>query len=265
MAFQTPKTDWTGADGVRFGDMNRIEGNILHLNEHKAELSAFNALSSNVDNILYDISNRVLLQDLPLGAEFGLYEDGVLVPFIKLAANYESSGRILVVRKDCYTMETLKDTHETTYNGCYTDTWLNNTYISSLNTAVQSVLAAVSIKTATAISTTTISRKAFLLSATELGLSVTDGVPVEGTAVAYFNSNSRRVSRFRGSTTNYWTRSINTSTSNAGYVSAGGTFAVAIASSPSLGIRPAFTLPGTLEVTAGVPSASNVMATAEVI
>lgn len=31
MAWQTPKTDWTGADGVRFGDLNRIEGNILAL------------------------------------------------------------------------------------------------------------------------------------------------------------------------------------------------------------------------------------------
>lgn len=31
MAWQTPKTDWTGADGVRYSDMNRIEGNILDL------------------------------------------------------------------------------------------------------------------------------------------------------------------------------------------------------------------------------------------
>lgn len=31
MAWQTPKTDWRGADGVRDTDMNRIEGNILDL------------------------------------------------------------------------------------------------------------------------------------------------------------------------------------------------------------------------------------------
>lgn len=31
MAWQTPKTNWTGADGVRFGDLNRIEGNIAEL------------------------------------------------------------------------------------------------------------------------------------------------------------------------------------------------------------------------------------------
>lgn len=31
MAWQTPKTNWTGTDGVRFGDLNRIEGNIAEL------------------------------------------------------------------------------------------------------------------------------------------------------------------------------------------------------------------------------------------
>lgn len=31
MAWLTPKTDWTGADGVRYTDLNRIEGNILDL------------------------------------------------------------------------------------------------------------------------------------------------------------------------------------------------------------------------------------------
>ncbi len=31
MAWQTPKTNWTGADGVRNTDLNRIEGNILEL------------------------------------------------------------------------------------------------------------------------------------------------------------------------------------------------------------------------------------------
>jgi len=31
MAWQTPKTDWTSADGVSDADMNRIEGNIQAL------------------------------------------------------------------------------------------------------------------------------------------------------------------------------------------------------------------------------------------
>ena len=48
MAWQTPKTDWSSADGVRDTDMNRIEGNALELKNTKAELTAFNALQQQV-------------------------------------------------------------------------------------------------------------------------------------------------------------------------------------------------------------------------
>ena len=48
MAWQTPKTDWSSADGVRDTDMNRIEGNALELKNTKAELNAFNALKQQV-------------------------------------------------------------------------------------------------------------------------------------------------------------------------------------------------------------------------
>ena len=48
MAWQTPKTDWSSADGVRDTDMNRIEGNALELKNTKAELNAFNALQQQV-------------------------------------------------------------------------------------------------------------------------------------------------------------------------------------------------------------------------
>ena len=49
MAWQTPKTDWSSADGVRDTDMNRIEGNALELKNTKAELNAFNALQQQAD------------------------------------------------------------------------------------------------------------------------------------------------------------------------------------------------------------------------
>ena len=48
MAWQTPKTDWSSADGVRDTDMNRIEGNALELKNTKAELNAFKALQQQV-------------------------------------------------------------------------------------------------------------------------------------------------------------------------------------------------------------------------
>lgn len=52
MAWQTPKTDWSSADGVRDTDMNRIEGNALELKNTKAELNAFNALQQQVGALL---------------------------------------------------------------------------------------------------------------------------------------------------------------------------------------------------------------------
>ena len=264
MAWQTPKTDWTGADGVRFGDINRIEGNILDLKENKVELSDFNNLREAFDNAMYDISNRVSLQSLPVGTEFGLHENGILVPFIKLADNYESSGRVLAVRKDCLYISQLLSGNSTVYEDCLIDIWLNGPYIETLNSVVQNVLSNVGIKSQGTFSMSTINRKVFILSISELQL-VSQGMPIEGSSIAYFNTNARRVSRISGSTTNYWTRTINTSTGNACYVSAGGTVATAIASEAALGIRPALTLPGTLEVTTGIPNTTNVMATAEVI
>lgn len=269
MSWQTPKVDWTRADGVRDTDLNRIEGNSQYLYENKAELTDFNALKSTVDNALYDINNRVLLQNIAIGTEFGLYESGVLVPFIKLVDNYESSGRILVVRKDCLYVSQLRSGGDTVYEGCLTDTWVNGTYGGGypemLSSAVQSVLTPVNIKSQGNFSLGTISRKAFLLSMQEMQLLGNDGIPLEGTSIAYFNTSTRRISRLNGSTTHYWTRSINNATGNACYVSAGGTYAVGNANEATLGIRPAFTLPGTLEVTTGIPDTSNVLAVAEVL
>ena len=50
MAWQTPKTNWSAADGVRDTDMNRIEGNILHLYTTDAVRSALVVYVSTTGN-----------------------------------------------------------------------------------------------------------------------------------------------------------------------------------------------------------------------
>lgn len=50
MAWQTPKTNWFAADGVRDTDMNRIEGNILHLYATDAVRSALVVYVSTTGN-----------------------------------------------------------------------------------------------------------------------------------------------------------------------------------------------------------------------
>lgn len=50
MAWQTPKTNWAAADGVRDTDMNRIEGNILALYEESARTSKIIYVSMDGDD-----------------------------------------------------------------------------------------------------------------------------------------------------------------------------------------------------------------------
>lgn len=269
MAWQTPKTDWSSADGVRDTDMNRIEGNALELKNTKAELTAFNALRQHVEDTLFEISQRTQIGNIAIGAEFGLYENGVLTPFIKLENNYAGSGRILVVRKNIIKMDTLFASGDTYYENSKQDTWLNNAYITTLDAATQNVLSNVNVPVATNVGEGSIARKAFILSLTEYNQYSAYAPTSIGSPIVYFNSNARRVARFNGSPVAHWTRSI--------YSLASPPTAVAISAAgdgigelnttttSSYGIRPAFTLPADYEVIGSMPNTANVLATAEVI
>jgi len=50
MAWQTPKTNWTGADGVRYNDINRIEGNILELHKDNARSDLYVYVNASTGN-----------------------------------------------------------------------------------------------------------------------------------------------------------------------------------------------------------------------
>lgn len=264
MAWLTPKTDWSGADGVRNTDLNRIEGNILDLNSRSVNTDAnIASLRQYVDNRLFELSNLAPVGELAIGAEIGIYENGILTPFIKIVNDYTVTGRSLVIRKDCVTTGPLREPSDTYYNGSRVDDWLNSIYASYLESEVQDAVTAVSIQT-TGLSGLAISRRFFLLSLTEQGLTMA-GMPIEGTALNYFSSNARRVAYFNGSPTGYWTRTINNASTAAAYISVSGSPYSGDPNNLQIGIRPAFTLPDDFEVVAGVPVAANVLAVAEVI
>ena len=226
------------------------------------------ALLQQVNDRLFEMSQRVRVGDLVDGSVFGLYENGVLVPFIKLTNNYENTGRILVVRKDCVTSDYLTNTTDAKYENSRCDSWLNNQYISQLDVATKSVLAAVNIGVGSGnYGVVTVSRKVFLLSLSEYGIDITSvGITNIGSALPYFSTAARRVAKLNGASVNHWTRSTNTASSNATYVTTSGSYTVTQAHNSFVaGIRPALTLPVDFEVTVGVPSTSNVMATAEVL
>lgn len=205
------------------------------------------ALVQRVDEKLFAASQRVRVGDLVDGTIIGLYENGVLVPFIKAQDNYYN-GRVLVVRKDCVAEDYLTDPGETTFTNTRCYRWLNNEYKNRLDPATQGVVTGVTI-----------------LSLYEYYMKSLEGIPQVGSNVPYFERVERRIATLNGTPTNYWTRSIDGTRNNAAYITPSGEHLIAKPDTFIAGIRPAFSLPADFEVTAGVPSTANVMATAEVI
>lgn len=223
------------------------------------------ALKKLVADTLYEMTQRVTIGSLAIGTVFSLYENGIMTPFIKLTDNYESSGRVLVVRGNCITENVLVNPSETNYENSRVDLWLNNEYISTLDTATQGVLNTVSVKVSTSNGVGGISRKAFLLSLREYQMTSSAGIPSMGNALAYFSPVERRIATLNGTPTNHWTRSNDRLRDTAAYITPEGDHLLGTPSTFIAGIRPAFTLPVDFEVTAGIPSTANTMATAEVI
>lgn len=218
----------------------------------KALFDSFNndieALVQRVDTKLFEASQRVRVGDLVDGSIFGLYESGVLVPFIKVQSNYASSGRIMVVRKDCVAEDYLTNPGETEFTSCRCYVWLNGEYKSRLDPATQSVVNDVT-----------------LLSLYEYNMKSSYGIPQIGNNIPYFSPVERRISTMNGTPANHWTRAIDTLRNNAAYITPTGDHLIDNPDTFVAGIRPAFTLPVDFEVTAGVPSTANTMAAAEVI
>lgn len=229
-------------------------------------------MQTNLSDLINSHANKATLASVPNGSEFALFEDGIRVPFIKLAGEYGGTGRSLVIRKHIYKLDTLTTNEQRNmYENGKTDVWLNdeaNGYLTKLDIQTQNAIVAVPVnlnvgsKSATI---TTIQRKSFLLSMTELGIGRADGI-VEGVHVQYFNSNERRVAQFNGAATEYWMRSPDyANTTSSRYVTTSGSSAPDTAYNWVAGIRPAFTLPSDWEIDLSVPNTGNTMATAEVI
>ena len=228
--------------------------------------SEVTALQQRVDNALFEMSQRVAVGSLNTGSIIGLYENGVKVPFIVVHKNFNSTGRVLVLRKDIYKMDTLYNEGEVYYNGCKADLWLNNEYITLLDEASRGVIQYVTIASQAGGSDNTISRKVFFLSTREYGFSPTLSKD-EGELNYYFYNQTaqRRVALYNGTPNPHWTRTVEYGSYDTGVVTAEGVEVIGNPFTDVCGYRPAFTLPADFEVTAGMPSTANTMATAEVI
>ena len=227
------------------------------------------ALHQNVANLINSHASVSPIGSLPAGAEFGIYENNILVPFIKVSGDYNGTGRSAVMRKHIYKRDFLTTSDQNNvYANSLTDTWLNTEYLSMLDSYVRGGIANVAVPSVVGDGDSTleeIQRKVFLASLTEMGLT-DDWYSIEGTPFPYFNSYARRKALFNGSAMFYWTRSPHYSYTNmSAYINGDGTHSTDSAYSLQAGIRPLFTLPHDFEVNMTAASATNVAATAEVI
>uniref|UniRef100_A0AAU8B5V1 DUF6273 domain-containing protein n=1 Tax=Dulem virus 33 TaxID=3145751 RepID=A0AAU8B5V1_9CAUD len=207
------------------------------------------------DPMLYRRNNRLLtLGECEEGSIIKLKENGVLVDFYVAKQDYESglngSGRVLVVRKDCYDTRAWSSSGVSAYASSSIDSWLNSTYKNLLDADIQAAMGTTKIYYTPGngnISVTTLSRAVFLLSVTELGKTAAYA-NTEGTALSI--ASTLQIAYLNGSAVVQWTRSPRTNgTASACCLNSGGDLNGYMCGITN-GSRPAFTLPKTAQINA---------------
>lgn len=187
-----------------------------------------------------------------VGSIIKLKENGVLVDFYVAKQNYESglngSGRVLVVRKDCYDTRAWHSSNVNAWASCTMRSWLNSTYKALLDSDIQELMGTTKYYYTPGNGTTSVTTRSdavFLLSVTELGKTDTYA-NTEGTALSI--ASTLQIAHLNGSAVAQWTRSPYTSgTSYAYYLSSNGNLYGDVCAN-ACGSRPAFTLPSSLYV-----------------
>jgi hypothetical protein len=189
-----------------------------------------------------------------VGSIVKLKENGVLVDFYVAKQDYESSlngsGRVLLVRKDCYDTRQWHSSNVNAYATSTIDTWLNGTYKALFDADIQTAMSTTKFYYTPGngnTTVTTLQRAVFLLSGTELGQSnaycKVEGTSLDSTLVA-----TLKIAYLNGSAVVQWTRSPFTDyTYYAWYLGTSGNFYY-VSCSGTYGSRPAFTLPSSLSV-----------------
>lgn len=192
-----------------------------------------------------------LLSEKALGSIVKLKENGVAQEFYVAKHGYPTSGngRTLLVRRYIYDTRQWHTSNVNAYASCALDSWFNNTYYNLLDANIKAQIAAVAIPYTPGNgndSVTTLSRKVFALSVTELGRTASYA-NTEGSALS-IASTLQIAYNSSGSAVAQWTRSPYTDGTGVacclgtdGGVGGGGCAGTG-------GARPAFTLPSSLSV-----------------
>ena len=173
------------------------------------------------------------------------------VDFYVAKHNYESKlngvGYTLVVRKDCYANKSWNSSNINAYADCNAGNIVDDDYKHLIVENIQSLINTTKFYYTPGNgnnTVTTLQRKIFLLSATELGYSYIRA-NVEGTALPI--AGTLKIANFNGSTIGQWTRSPSLGdTRDAIVAPAHGEYCIESRCTESEGLRPAFTLPASL-------------------
>ena len=192
-----------------------------------------------------------LLSEKALGSIVKLKENGVAQEFYVAKHGYPTSGngRTLLVRRYIYDTRQWHTSNVNAYASCALDSWFNNTYYNLLDADIKAQIAAVAIPYTPGNgnnSVTTLSRKVFALSVTELGRTASyanvegSALPIASTLQIAYNSS--------GSAVVQWTRSPVTYIAN--YACCLGTDGDVDSNdcTATYGAPPAFTLPSSVSV-----------------
>ena len=167
----------------------------------------------------------------------------VLVPFIVLSVDY--LGGCLVLRKNSWTSSNFNGDFE----GSNVDTILKSTYSNSvLSESVFSSVLTVSLPCWES-ENHSYNTKIFILSMAELNFGTGGDIPVEGTAMPYFNTADRRKTSIDGqnSVSDYWSRTNSTTSTSKYFVDTSGQKS-STSSDVSKAVRPAFVLPKDFQI-----------------
>lgn len=192
-----------------------------------------------------------LLGNEALGTIVNLKENGVPQEFYVAKHGYptDGNGRTLLVRRYIYDTRQWHTSNVNAYASCALDSWFNNTYYNLLDADIKAQITAVAIPYTPGSgnnSVTTLSRKVFALSVTELGRTASYA-NVEGSALP-IASTLQIAHNSSGSAVTQWTRSPRTgSTGNACCLYTSGNVDDGYCTT-AYGAPPTFTLPSSLSV-----------------
>lgn len=211
-----------------------------------------NANPSVIGDIAFDNTNSEV-------CEIYIPEAEELTPYLVLTSEY--GGEVdccLLLRKelleDLFIFGEMPDAPY--YGASFVDNYLNSEFLNTLSNDVASLIITTDIVVTASTSIwidgdelENIYRKIFLLSATECGYTAHSSPLIEGSPLAYFNSDTRRIASIRGENTAWWLRTPNRKNAFAWCVYFSGTITF-LSIETELGIRPAFCLPSSLPIEA---------------